>query len=175
MRPVTLKSKQKGVTMAEFSIIALLLFFLIFSVLEVSRLLFVWNAVADATRQGARAAAVCIVNSTDIANITLSNPAGGGNAFLPGNINSSNVQVRYLDTNGTQVANPDPVANPAGFMQVRYVEVSIINYQHNLLIPVILPFLGGSITLPPFTTTRPREALGIIPVAGTPTAANQGC
>ena len=69
MRIGSIKSNQRGLVMVEFSIIALLLFILLFSILEVSRLLFVWNAVADATRLGARAAAVCIVNSNDIANI----------------------------------------------------------------------------------------------------------
>jgi len=171
MQSLTLKSKVKGVTTVEFSIIALLFFILVFSILEVSRLLFVWNAVADAARLGARAAAVCSVNSNDIANITLSNPSGGGNAFLPNNLTAANVQVRYLDAAGVPVAFPDPVVNPGGFMQVRYVEVSIINYQHDLLIPL----LGGSITLPPFTTTRPREALGVIPVTVPPDATNQGC
>lgn len=171
MRSVAFKSKQKGVTMVEFSIIALLFFILVFSILEVSRLLFVWNAVADAARLGARAAAVCSVNSNDIVNITLSNPTGGGNAFLPGNLTAANVKVRYLNVAGNEVNNPDPNTNPTAFMLVRYVEVSIINYQHNLLIPV----LGGPITLPPFTTTRPREALGVLPVTGTPDATNQGC
>lgn len=166
------RSRQKGLVMVEFSIIGLLFFVLLFSVFEISRLLFVWNAVADAARLGARAASVCVIDSNDIANIALSNPNNAGNAFLPGDLDASNIQVRYLNENGGLVANPDPT-NEATFMQIRYVEVSIVNYTHNLLIPV----LGGPITLPPFTTTRPREALGIIPLpAGqVPSAANQGC
>ena len=167
-----LKSGQKGMVMVEFSIIGLLFFVLMFSVFEISRLLFVWNAVADAARLGARAASVCIINSEDIANITRSNPDNTGNAFLPNDIGADNIQVRYLDENGGPVANPNP-NDMANFMQIRYVEVSVINYTHNLLIPV----LGGPITLPPFTTTRPREALGIIPIpeGEAPSAANQGC
>ena len=167
-----IRSRQKGTVMVELAIISLLFFILLFAVLEFSRLFFVWNAVADATRLGARAAAVCIVNSNDIAEITRSDPNATGNPLLPNDIDASNIQVRYLNANGAQVVNPNP-ANVPGFMQVRYVEVSIINYQHELLIPV----LGGMVTLPPFTTTRPREALGILPLAAgvAPTAANQGC
>jgi hypothetical protein len=167
------KSRQKGLVMVEFAIVGLLFFIILFSILEFSRLLFVWNAVADATRIGARAAAVCSVNSDDIAMITRSDPAGTGNPILPQGIDASNIQIRYLDTNGVEVLNPDPVTNPAAYVQVKYVEVSIINYQHDLLIPV----LGRTVTLPPFTTTRPREALGVIPLAEglAPTAANQGC
>ena len=168
-----IKSNQKGAVMVEFAFVGLLFFIVLFAVLEFSRLLFVWNAVADATRLGARAAAVCIVNSDDIANITRSDPTdSGNNPLLPNDLDSSNIQVRYLDENGLQVMNPDPTNIP-GFMQIRYVEVSVINYQHDLLIPL----LGGTITLPPFTTTRPREALGILPLAAgvLPTAGNQGC
>lgn len=167
---VTINFRQQGAVMVEFAIIGLLLFVILFSVIEFSRLLFVWNAVADATRLGARAASVCIIDSVDIANITRSDPAGTGSPLLPDDIDASKIQVRYLDTDGNEVLNPDP-ADPPSFMQIRYVEVSIIDYQHELLIPVF----GGMITLPPFTTTRPREALGIIPVVGAPSAANQGC
>ena len=158
--------------MVEFAIIGLLFFIVLFSIFEFSRLLFVWNAVADATRLGARAAAVCIVDSDDIANITRSDPNGAGNQLLPNDIDASYITVRYLDESGTQIADPRPT-NVAGYMQIRYVEVSITGYQHELMIPV----LGGMVSLPPFTTTRPREALGVLPLPdGTAvSAANQGC
>lgn len=164
-------SRQKGAVMVEFAIIGLLFFIILFSVFEFSRLLFVWNAIADATRLGARAASVCIIDSDDIANITRSDPTLSGDSFLPNNVEASNIQVRYLDIDGNQTF-PNP-ADVASYIQTRYVEVSIINYQHDLLIPV----LGRMITLPPFTTTRPREALGIIPIldGSGATAANQGC
>ena len=158
--------------MIELAIVSLLFFILLFAVLEFSRLLFVWNAVADATRLGARAAAVCIIDSDDIAMITRSDPTGSGNPLIPNEIDATNIQVRYLDNNGGEVVNPNP-ANVPVFLTISYVEVSIINYQHELLIPVF----GGMVTLPPFTTTRPREALGILPLADgvLPTAGNQGC
>ena len=170
----TISSRQEGVVMVEFAIIGLLFFIILFSVFEFSRLLFVWNAVADATRLGARAAAVCIIDTGDIdeiENIARWDPTGSGvSPILPINIDASNIRVRYLDENGDQVVNPDPAVY-ATFIQIRYVEVSITNYEHDLLIPV----LGGTVTLPPFTTTRPREALGIIPVDGVADASNQGC
>lgn len=153
--------------MAEFAIIGLIFFIILFSVMEFSRALFVWNAVADATRLGARAASVCIIDSDDIREITLSEPSGV--SLLPAAITAADIEVRYLDENGAPVTNPDP-ANAASFNQIRYVEVSISNYVHDLLIPGI-----GTLTLPPFTTTRPRESLGIIPVEGVADATNQGC
>lgn len=162
--------RQKGVTMVEFSIIGLLFFILMFGVLEFSRLLFTWNAVADAARLGARAASVCVVDSTDIKKIALSDPTGTGNAFLPNDITTANIQVRYLNTNGAQIAVTDPVSTTT-FMQIRYVQVSITNYQFQLNIPLV----GGSITLPPFTTTRPREALGVLPIPTGSTAPTSGC
>jgi hypothetical protein len=150
-----LHSKQKGLVTVEFALVGLLFFTLLFAIIEFSRGLFVWNAVADATRLGARAAAVCTVKDNVINQITRYEP-GGGNV-LPLDITDANVQVRYLDENGDVVADPTP-ANEAGFLQVRYVEVSIINYKLELFGPGL-----GTWTLPPFTATRPRESLGIVP------------
>lgn len=170
MIPMAKHHRQGGATMVEFSFISLMFFIILFTVLEFSRLIFVWNAVDDATRLGARAAAVCSVDSADIANIARSDPYGTGNPLLPDDIDASNIVIRYLDQNGNQLVSPTP-DNPASYMQVRFVEVSIVNYQHQLLIPLF----GRTITLPPFTSIRPREALGVIPVAGLPNSGNQGC
>ena len=162
-------SRQKGIVMVEFAIIGLLFFIILFSVFEFSRLLFVWNAVADATRLGARAAAVCVIDSDDIVNIARSDPSGS--PFLPNNITADNIQVRYLDINGNQTF-PNP-ADIASYVQTRYVEVSIVDYWHELLIPMV----GGMVKMPGFTATRPREALGIIPImdGSGANAGNQGC
>ena len=70
--------RQRGVTSVEFAIIGLLVMIVLFAVLETGRLLFVFNALEEATRRGARVAAVCQVNDSAIAEITVFNPSGGG-------------------------------------------------------------------------------------------------
>jgi Flp pilus assembly protein TadG len=50
---------QLGATMVEFAIVAVLFFSLLLGIMDFGRLLFTWNAAAEATRWGARIAVVC--------------------------------------------------------------------------------------------------------------------
>lgn len=50
---------QKGATVVEFALVLLTFLMFLLAILDFSRLLFVWNAAAEATRAGARFAAVC--------------------------------------------------------------------------------------------------------------------
>ncbi len=145
-------ARQAGAATVELALVSLVFMTLMLAVVEFGRALYTWNALVEATRLGARAAALCPVQADAIAGIALFN--GGG---LLSDITSQNIGVEYLDENGAVVADPTP-ANVSGFMQVRYVRVSIRNYQYTFLIPGI-----GTIAFPPFSTTLPRESLGIVP------------
>ena len=57
------KRRQRGLTTVEFSIVALLLFVVLFGVFEVARMMWVFNALDEVTRRGARMAAVCQLSS----------------------------------------------------------------------------------------------------------------
>lgn len=57
---------QRGATAVEFALIAIPFFGLLFGAIEVARVLWVWNAAAEATRLGARMAVVCDLNDADI-------------------------------------------------------------------------------------------------------------
>jgi len=124
------------------------------------RALFVWNTLTEATRRGARIAAVCPVNHSAIARIAvMDGPTGGGSSpILPG-LTIANVELRYLDVDGIPIA--DPVGN---FTDIRYVRVRIVGYSHNAIIPMFTPVLNA----PPFQTTLPRESLGVPRVGAGP-------
>jgi Flp pilus assembly protein TadG len=146
--------RHRGTTTVEFAIVASLLFTVLFGVIEVGRALFVWNTIGEATRRGARVAAVCPPNHPAIAKVAVfSDPVGGGASPILKNLTTANVQVDYLDESGTPTA---------VFPDIRYVRVGISNYQHTLMIP----FLTHTINVPPFTTTLPAESLGYIPELG---------
>ncbi|HEY8037125.1 MAG TPA: TadE family protein [Methylobacter sp.] len=149
--------RQKGIYIVEFTLVATLFFVLLFGVLEFARALFVWNSLTEATRRGARLAAVCPVGHASIANVTVFNTpdaGGGASPVLPG-LNSSNVVTAYLDQAGVATATLN---------NIRYVRVSIVGFQHTLLIPALLPGLPGmTLTAPPFETTLPSESLGFVP------------
>lgn len=141
----------KGITTVEFAIIGLLLMILVFGVIEFGRALFVMNMLTEATRRGARLAAVCPVGDPAPAN-----SAAFTNGPMVAGLTPANVQVRYLDVNGA------PIANAAGnFGAIRYVSVSIVGFSQQLFIPAF----ALSIPMSGFNTTLPRESLGV-PRAG---------
>lgn len=154
-----MKHQQKGLYIVEFALVAALFFVLLFGVIEFARTLFVWNTLTEATRRGARLAAVCPVDHASIANVTVFNaPAAAGASPILSGLDSSDVVTEYLDQAG---------AVTASFNDIRYVRVRIVGFTHTMLIPDLLPGLPGmTLTAPTFETTLPRESLGAVPDAG---------
>ena len=154
------RSRQGGTTTVEFAIIALVAMVVLLALLEFSRLVFELNAVNEATRRGARMAAVCPVNDPAIAQVAVFNlPGGGGGRPIVNGLTTANVAVDYLNQTGGAIA-----AAQANFLQIRYVRVRMTNLQHTLLIP----FFNLTFTLPAYPTTLPRESLGIPRVGAGP-------
>lgn len=150
-----MRSLQRGVTTIEFAIVASLLFIVMFGVIEFGRALFVANMLAESTRRGARVAAVCPVGDPAPAQVAIFATAGG-NSRIAANLTTANVEVSYLNQDGTPIANPTAAGN---FVQIQYVRVRIVNYSMQLLIPFVMP----EFVLPAFTATLPRESLGYSP------------
>ena len=141
---------------------------LLLGVIEFARLVFVWNTATEATRRGARIAAVCPVNAPAIRNVAVFNDdtTSGPSALLTG-LSTADIQVDYLDGGGNAVdcssCNCDDSCGDAPFVSIKYVQVSINNYRHTLLLPFPL---NKTLTMPTFETTLPRESLGVVPDVG---------
>jgi len=142
--------KQEGIAIVEFAIVAAVLFMMIFGVIEVARGFFVTAALDEATRRGARMAAVCPINDPAIAQAAAFN-----NALIP-NLDASDISVEYLTNLGAVVGNP---ASPAGFGLIRYVRVRVVGYQHQMFVPFVAAL--GPFLMPEFSAVLPRESLGI--------------
>ncbi|WP_223456300.1 TadE/TadG family type IV pilus assembly protein [Pseudomonas sp. GL-RE-19] len=139
--------------MVEFAIVGLLVFTLLFGVVEMGRPYFTVNALNEVVRRGARLAAVCNINDPVVLRRAIFNAAGdAGNSQLIGDLATTKLTLTYLDVNGDLVA--DPATN--GFRAIRYVRLSLQNFFFNLFIPGF----GVRITLPPFRATLSRESLG---------------
>lgn len=150
-----MKRKQQGAHLVEFAVVAVAFFIVFFGVFEFARMLYVWNTLTEATRRGARVAAVCPVGHSGVADVTVfDNPKSpSGNSPVLPNLTTANVTVQYLDEDGTSLSGTiDPTV-------VYFVRVRIINYQHTLLIP----FIGSLVDAPAFETTLPSESLGAVP------------
>jgi len=132
--------------MVEFSIIGVLLFILLFGVIEFGRLLSTFVVLGESTRRAARLAVVCPINDPGITST-------GMFGSLPG-FTSANLQIQYLDSNGVVLANPGAAAT---YPNIQYVRVQVTGYSIPLAIPVINP----TVTAPQFAVTLPREALGV--------------
>lgn len=148
--------RQAGLATVEFAIVATTFFMILFGVLEVSRALFVWNTITEATRRGARVAAVC--DPADPAQIKQKAimSTGGGTSVLNG-LTAGNVTVSYFDAVDTDDDGLDDTwTGTGGAFPIDFVRVEISGYTHTLLIP----FLMQTITVPPFSTTLPAESLG---------------
>jgi len=144
------KYRQQGLSTVEFAIVAVVLFMMIFGVIEVGRAFFVASVLDEATRRGARMAAVCPINDPAIAQA-----AAFDNALIPG-LDTSDIVVEYLDESAGVVPNP---ADPAGFITIRFVRVRVVGFQHQMFIPLVTAL--SQFTMPEYATMIPRESLGI--------------
>lgn len=125
--------RQRGAAAVEFALVAIVFFMLLIGIVEMGRVLFTWNATAEATRYGARVAVVCPKNDPAIlARMQKIMPA----------LTAGNVVVTYTPT-GCSVAN------------CQQVSVRVQNVPVTTLIPVA----AATLMVPPFTTTLPRESM----------------
>jgi hypothetical protein len=146
-----MRARQHGITTVEFAIVGLLAFVVLFGVIEISRAFFVYNALEEAMRRGARVAAVCQLNDAAIAEIASFTASGSG---VVGGLAPANIAVEYLDASG------NVLGDPAGsYGLIAYVRVRIVNFTHWLFIPLFT----SSFTTPEFSTTVPAESLGVWP------------
>lgn len=143
--------RQSGSTCVEFAIVGAVLFTVLFGVIEVGRAFYVVNTLAEATRRGARTAAVCPVGDPKPASVAVFDSGGGTSAVVPG-LTTANVVIEYLDSNGNVLANPT-----GSFSSIRYVRARIVGFTLPLAIPIVMPTLS----LSGFPAVLPRESLGV--------------
>jgi hypothetical protein len=135
---------QAGMATVEFAIVGFFFLMLLFAIIEMGRLFYTFNVLAEVTRRGARMAAVCPVDDPAIANVAIFAPGGGSSPILNG-LTTANID------------NPAPAPCVPGNPTL-CVTVRITGYSHSLFIP-------GSATsfiVPPFTTTLPVESGGVV-------------
>ncbi len=128
--------RQQGLAAVEFALVASLLFTLLFGVIEMGRLLWTWNAAVEATRHGARLAAVCDQNDSRIKAAMVQR--------LPA-LSAGNIVITYL--------NPPAADNTCTAADCKAVRVSLRGLAHQTLIP----FVPLNLALPAFDTTQRKE------------------
>ena len=170
-----LQKNERGTSMAEFAIVALFFFMMIFGVIEFGRFLYVHNALTDAARRGARYAvlhqaeiaqdgtprvAKCVKNvvmygETHITAYPACNPTPVNQPVLIHNISSATIEVEF---NGVDLDGNPTSPNPYG-SNLGTATVTITNYTFQINIPL---FRRG-VAMPAYSTTLPAESAGYEP------------
>jgi hypothetical protein len=157
------RGSQKGSTVAEFAVVALVFFMVVIGIIEFGRLLYTHNALADAARRGARYAVLhkevpgpgepdpimCVKNvvvygEKHIDPVTC---AATGPSLING-LTTANVIVVYQGT-----------ATNAYGMNLGTATVTIENFTFNLGIPLF----SKTLDMPKYSTTLTAESAGNIP------------
>jgi hypothetical protein len=164
------KYNQCGVAAIEFAIVALILFVLLFAILEFGRLFYVFNTVQEVTRHAAREAVVSQVNNSNTSPAKIK--ALFNSTVMPagGEITVGNVDIRYLRTTdiGSEISpsrlpptgadNITACLDPTGAYDcIGFVHVSITNATY---VPMVSLFPYLSVPIPASTVTMPAESMG---------------
>ena len=166
MKTLNHKQNERGTTVAEFAIVSLLFFMIIFGIIEFGRLLYTHNALTDATRRGARFAAlhkgVSEANKDAVKNEVVYGAKAtydkDGNPTSPPVINGLTTTMVDVEFLGVPL-------NAEGTLRTNYgtnlgtATVKIEGYTFDLLIPVV----GRQLTLPAYSTTLTAESAGETP------------
>jgi Flp pilus assembly protein TadG len=139
---------QRGSTTVEMALAGAAFFLVLFAALEVGRLFYTLHGLTEATRRGARIAAVCPLDHPAIKNVaSFQDPISGAGGLIP-IITPDKFTLAYLDAAGNATAT---------YLDIRYVRMTVnpINYT------TIIPGAVMTFTLPAFSTTLPRESLGV--------------
>lgn len=135
---------ERGAALVEFAIAATVFILLTFGVLELGRLLWVHNALADATHRGARFAVNRPLGAVDdIKRVAVYGNADGSGSPLVNDLTVDKVKVTHV---GWGVG--------AGT-----VTVEIENYDFKFVVPI----LGTTIRMPGYHTTLTGENSGWVP------------
>ncbi len=164
MKNYSRRQRQQGAAAVEFAIIALLLFTLLFGILEFGRLFYVYNTVQEVTRHAAREAVVRWVDNSNTSPAKVLALFGGASIPAGAEITAANIDIQYLTASGA-VPSPFPLSasdniaacltGPAGCIAL--VQVSIIGANYAPMVG-LFPFLN--LPIPASTVTMPAESLG---------------
>ncbi|HKX27751.1 MAG TPA: TadE/TadG family type IV pilus assembly protein [Blastocatellia bacterium] len=142
---------ERGSTIVEFAIAAVMILTVLFGVIEFARLFWTRTALMSAAHRGARYA---IVRKNDTAGVdavkkmtVYGDPAADvstATPLVPG-LTISNVSVDYKNWDGLRLS--------------ARANVSITGYQFSFAIPL----LGATITMPTYRAALPGESAGFVP------------
>jgi hypothetical protein len=128
------RNRQAGVAAIEFALVCSLFFTFLLGMMEMGRMLFYWNSAGEATRFGARMAVVCDKDDSDIKARMVERLS-----ILP----TSKISITYQ---------PDGCS-------VDTCQSVTVGIAAGVPVATFIPFVPLSLSLPPFSTSLPRESM----------------
>lgn len=144
--------KSLGSTSVEFALVSMIFLVMLIAVLEVSRVLFFWNTLTEATRRAARMAVICPPNDPAIFKSALF-AENNANSNILADITESDFTLEYLDRQGNTISQPN-----SDYQSISFVTVAM---RENRNMPILIPGIDQLLTFPRFSTTLPIESLGV--------------
>ncbi|MES2633732.1 MAG: TadE/TadG family type IV pilus assembly protein [Pseudomonadota bacterium] len=141
--------RSRGAVAVEFALVVTVLLLLLFGLIELGRAIFKWNSATEATRIGARMAAISTVG--DKAAVL-----GAMNTMMAGELKDANVELDY-SVNGVTFGNGICIRGTCQFVRVR---IAYVYRPAFVLFQPAMSLLPETIAMPSFATTLPVEALG---------------
>lgn len=170
--------KQRGAAAVEFALVMILFFILLLAIVELGRVLYLWNTVQEVTRRAAREA---VVRWTDKKSEAISLALFGGDSLPAGwEVTGASITIEYLDKNRAPIntnqlpTSPDDnveMCNADEANCIRYVSASLADVTYQPMIGLFEnmnfgPFnIDLRINLPSSTVVMPAESLGYVPPA----------
>ena len=144
MKVGTRRRGERGAALVEFAIAASVFITVTFGVLELGRLLWVHNALTDATRRGARFAVNQPQSATDaIKSMAVYGNTGGTGTPLVNDLTVDHIKVTHVSWG----------------VGAGTVTVEIENYDFRFVVPI----LGTTVRMPRYHTTLTGENIGWVP------------
>lgn len=174
-----LPRRQTGTAAIEFALVSLVFFSFVFGIIEVSRLLFVFNALQEVTRRAAAAAVNAYPRDTDTiaqikqAAVFRNSP---GELVLGSPVSDNHVRFDYLAydfsvipmgswpscaAQNRQICMANPKSSSCiRFVQVRICDPARANDCYRVSSSMLVPLVSLSVPLPKAETIAPVETLG---------------
>jgi Flp pilus assembly protein TadG len=138
MRFIERGRSERGSTAIEFSLIAVMFIIMLVSIVEIARMMLVFNSVANAARAGARYAIVHGVNRTGSG---ADGPSGPGSTTQIETVVKNFAQLGLLTTSNLTITVTYPNGNNKAGSPVRVT----VTYPYDALIPYFSTLFGRTI------------------------------
>ncbi|WP_256081697.1 TadE/TadG family type IV pilus assembly protein [Massilia sp. YIM B04103] len=162
-RPVALQ-RQRGAAAVEFGLLCLIFLTIVLGILELGRMLYLYNTMQEVSRRGAREAVIRWVDQgTAIKTEAL---FGGSSVPAGAEITASNIYIRYLNAAGNEVATlpSSPGDNMSACSDITRTDQCIysvsVSLENVTYVPMVKLFTFLNIALPMAKVTMHAESLG---------------